>query len=411
MDSREHPTPLLARIAGSPSPSPRRPEARHAWGAVFGVAVAALFGRSAPVAAETPSSPDAESGSIQVEEHLGWQDPLGPFGLAVVYDRGGRFSAGFGVRPTGIKSHELPPLGVLGRVRLLRFGWGSLGVGATLSRENINHEQLFGQYWTTWSWHPAYRATATVGVEFSKHAWSLRFDAGIGYILNSAQCSAYNSTTGVGGGCDSPGIPAEARTAYQDSRLFPSLTATLGYRFPTPSWPSSPASAVPPGYKSPETALELSLGATVVPALAAAGLLYASISNSNATNPAVAGIATLGLALSFGPSIGHAYAGAPLRAWGGGTLRLLALALGAYIWFDTLVSNSEEYAVPDRSGEVVGVFLMSAAAIWAVYDIGAAPEAARRANARNGLLDVALAPTAIRGQGSPSPGLSVVGRF
>ena len=65
----------------------------------------------------------------------------------------------------------------------------------------------------------------------------------------------------------------------------------------------------------------------------------------------------------------------------------------------------------DLSGQAFGVFLISAAVFSAIYDISDAPSAARRANARNGLASLGLAPVAIPGCGSPGSGLAMVGQF
>jgi hypothetical protein len=64
-----------------------------------------------------------------------------------------------------LKRETLPPVGLFGRVRLLRWGWGSLGLGAALSREHVSYQQFVGQDWSSWTWNPAYRATGTVGAE------------------------------------------------------------------------------------------------------------------------------------------------------------------------------------------------------------------------------------------------------
>jgi hypothetical protein len=214
----------------------------------------------------------------------------------------------------------------------------------------------------------------------------------------------------LSGSCDSPEIPAAVRTASQDARLIPSLTATIGYRFSAASWPSTPSVDVAPGTKLPDTALHLSLWSTLVPTLAGAALLYAGVARSNDTPLVLAGVATMALGLSFGPSIGHAYTDEPLRAWGGGALRLVALGAGILELFTASVHDENTHE-GDLSGQAFGIFVMSAAVFSAIYDISAAPSAARRANARNGLTSLSLAPAAIPGRSSTSPGLWLAGRF
>jgi hypothetical protein len=399
MANRRHPATFATRVRLRPRVS-------------GGVSVAAVvIGLCAPVLAQAQDPSGPRGGSIQVEEHAGSGDPFGDYGLAVVYDRGGRFSGGLGLGLYALKREIMPPVGFFGRVRLLRWGFGSLGLGAALSREHVHVERFVGQDWSSWTWNPAYRASGTVGVEVAKGAWSLRLDAGIGYLLGGGQCTAMSGlTASVSAGCDSPEIPAAVRTASQDARLIPSLTATIGYRFPAASWPSTPAIDVAPGTKLPETALHLSLWSTLAPTLAGAALLYAGVARSNDTSLVLAGVATMALGLSFGPSIGYAYADEPLRAWGGGALRLLTLGAGILETFTSSVQDENTYQ-EDLFGEAFGIFLVSAAVFSAVYDVSAAPDAARRANARNGLTNLSLAPAAIPGRGSTSPGLLLAGRF
>jgi hypothetical protein len=410
MDNRERPTFFPTDVPVCRMVSPRPRQWVRAVLAALGITAAAFFGLSAPALAQALDQSRSQDGSIQVEEHVGWQDPLGAYGLALVFDRGGRFSGGFGVRPYSIKSDTLPPLGFFGRMRLLRWGWGSLGVGVALSRERVLHEQLTGQERDSWSWYPGYRATGTVGAEFAHRAWSIRFDAGIGYMLNGPQCTVNGPGNYVVASCDSPRIPAAVRTASQDARLIPSLTTTIGYRFATPSWPGTPSVDVAPGYKFPSTALHLSLWSTLVPALAGAAMLYLSVAKGNDIALALGGAATMGLGLSFGPSIGHAYSDEPRRAWGGGALRLVGFATGILVFVSALAVDEQTHT-DDPKGQALGACLISAAVISAIYDISAAPSAARRANARNGLSNLSLAPVAVPGRGSPSPGLSLVGRF
>lgn len=377
----------------------------------FVVATAAIVALCTPALAQEQDEPISQRGSILVEEHVGSGDPFGNYGLALVYDSGGRFSGGLGLGLYALKRQDLPPLGLLARVRLLRWRWGSLGLGAALSREIVRNERFVGQDGSSWSWIPAYRASGTVGVEVAQRAWSLRLDAGIGYLLSVGHCSAMNgSSYSVGGSCDSPEIPAAVRTESQDARLIPSLTGTIGYRFPAATWPRSPSLDVAPGTKLPDTALHLSLWSTLVPVLAGAALLYTGRAKSNDTTLVLVGAATMALGLSFGPSLGHAYADAPLRAWGGGALRMLTLGAGVLELLTASV-HGENTPQDDFSGQAFGIFMISAAVFSAIYDISDAPSAARRANARNGLSSLSLAPTAIPGRSSTSPGLALAGRF
>ena len=114
MDNRERPTFFPTDVPVCRMVSPRPRQWVRAVLAALGITAAAFFGLSAPALAQALDQSRSQDGSIQVEEHVGWQDPLGAYGLALVFDRGGRFSGGFGVRPYSIKSDTLPPLGFFG---------------------------------------------------------------------------------------------------------------------------------------------------------------------------------------------------------------------------------------------------------------------------------------------------------
>jgi hypothetical protein len=412
MRSSEHPTPFLP--APLARPRPNAPSRRKAWVvlAALGSTTVAMAGPCAPAVAQARDQAPPQDSPIQVEEHAGSGDPLGSFGLALVYDRRGRFSGGLGIGLDSPKSKNLPPLGLFGRVRLLRWGWGSLGVGITFSREHIHYQGFIDQNWSYWSWTPAYRATGTLGAEFALQAWSLRLDAGIGYILNGAECTQLNSVgNNVSGSCDSPQIPADLRNTNQDARLIPSLTVTLGYRFPAPSWPSPPSVDVTPGYRFPGTAMRLSLGSTLAPALAGSFMLGLGVARSNDTGLIIGGIASLALAVSFGPSVGYTYAGEPLKGWATGALRLLGIGLGALELIEGLRISSHTSQEDPRGPEALGFFLISAALVSAIHDVIVVPDAARRTNARNALTNLSLAPVALPGRVSPSPGACLMGQF
>ena len=123
---------------------------------------------------------------------------------------------------------------------------------------------------------------------------------------------------------------------------------------------------------------------------------------------------TLGLGLSLGPSIGYAYAGENLRGWGLGLLRAAAVGVGSVAIFVAGIDSSCDDCTQSSSAseaETLGVVLITAALVSAVYDVVTAPNAARRANARLGLTNLSLAPMAIPARASTSPGLALVGQF
>jgi hypothetical protein len=352
---------------------------------------AALLGLCCPTVARAQVQTMSDGIPIVIEAHLGWNDPLGTYGLALVYDRGGTFSGGVGVGLNSLKSDTLPPLGLFGRARLLRWGWGSLGVGVALSRDHYSSDQGDDG---VWYWNPSYRATGTAAAELTNQRWSLRFEAGLGYLLNSYDwCMPSGSL-----GCGSP-----------PGRLVPSLTATVGYRFGvSDAYLESAAGEFT--YKSPSTALRLSALSTLVPVLVGATMLGFAHDDT----AAVGGLVILGLGLSLGPSIGYAYAGENLRGWGLGLLRAAAIGVGSAAIIAAAISSSCDDCTQSSNAseeETLGVVLITAALVSAVYDVATAPNAARRANTRHGLTNLSLAPVAIPGRASTSPGLSLIGQF
>ena len=365
-------------------------KARCLPGAVVAIA-AVLLGTCCPAVARAQTQPASDGIPVVVEAHLGWNDPLGTYGLAFVYDSGGTFSGGLGVGLNSLKGDTLPPLGLFGRARLLRWGWGSLGVGAALSRDHYSSDQSDG----VWYWNPSYRATGTAAAELTNRRWSLRFEAGLGYLLNSYDWCGPSFSLGA---CSSP-----------PGRLVPSLTATVGYRFGvSDAYLESAAGEFT--YKSPSTAFRLSALSTVVPVLVGATMLGFAHDDT----VAVGGFVTLGLGLSLGPTIGYAYAGENLRGWGLGLLRAVAVGVGSVAIFTAGIDSSCDDCTKSSSAseeETLGVVLITAALVSAVYDVVTAPNAARRANTRHGLTNLSLVPVPIPGRASTNPGLSLVGQF
>ena len=165
-------------------------------------------------------------------------------------------------------------------------------------------------------------------------------------------------------------------------------------------------------YKSPNTAFILSFSSTLVPVVAGTIMLSQGFSYNK-----VAGLAVMGLGLSFGPSIGYAYSGEHLRGWGLGALRLLGVGVASFAALYALIPRCGDCSSPGPSDATRYLLLTLAVAaltpvvVSAAYDIATAPRAARRANERHGLTNLSLVPVAIPGRSSTSPGLALVGQF
>ncbi|HEX7597311.1 MAG TPA: hypothetical protein VF518_03790 [Polyangia bacterium] len=365
---------------------------------------------------------EAPTGSpIVLEMHGAWHGPVGYGGLSLVYDRGERFAAGFGLGIDSEMMRSLPPVEVFGRMRALRAGPFSLGLAATVSRGHYEARRTYDrpsdyrdpQVVMTWSWQPGYRATGALAAELAGRQWSLRMELGVGFLLNKPTCHSYQLS--FSGDCNSPEIPEPYHFSVEPGRVAPSLTASIGYRFglsdPEAPPPGSSA-AIESVYRSPNTALQLSLFSTLGSVVAGAALLGTAGRNSSDMN--IAGYALMGLGISFGPAIGYSYAGESLRGWGIGLLRLAGFTGGSIVLFVSAMESScdECHATSSTNDkEAVGLLLFGAVAASAIYDIVTAPNAARRSNARHGLTNVALVPVVVPGGVATSHGLALAGKF
>jgi hypothetical protein len=165
-------------------------------------------------------------------------------------------------------------------------------------------------------------------------------------------------------------------------------------------------------YKSPSTALTLSLLSTLVPVVVGTitfTFWWDSHHNASSQSLLFAGAAGVGLGLSFGPSIGYAYSGEHFRGWGMGFLRLLGV--GGVVLGSVGAYGAGMVGGITSAWVLLGAASLTAVVVSAVYDIAKAPSAVRRANERHGLTNVSLVPMAIPGRSSTSPGLALVGQF
>ena len=70
-----------------------------------------------------------------------------------------------------------------------------------------------------------------------------------------------------------------------------------------------------------------------------------------------------------------------------------------------------EYSCGSSGSYVPGTAFLFAATVLAAYDVVKAPQSARRANERHGLVDVGVVPTVTTGGITSSRGLALGGRF
>jgi hypothetical protein len=366
---------------------------------------------------------EAAAGSpVVLEVHGAWHGPVGYGGLALVYDRGERFSAGFGLGIDSSMMHSLPPIEVFGRMRALRSGPFSLGLAAIVSRGHYETKRsyfrpspyLFPQEEMTWSWQPGYRATGALAAEAAGQRWSLRVELGVGFLLNKPTCTYDSYQSYFSGDCNSPEIPEPYHFSVEPGRVTPSLTASIGYRFGVSDPVAAPLGSanIASAYRSPNTALQLSLFSTLGSLVAGAALMGAA--GQSSIELTIAGYSLMGLGISFGPAIGYSYAGEPLRGWGIGLLRLAGFGVGSLVFIASALASScdECQATSSTNNEgTIGLLLVGAVAASALYDIVTAPNAARRTNASHGLSNVALIPVVVPGGVATSHGLALAGRF
>jgi hypothetical protein len=368
--------------------------------------------------AQAPADP-SEAHPFVAEFHTGSNDPLGRFGLALAYDKGGRFSAGLGLGLDSIDRELVMGASLFGRARLLRLGSFTLDTGAILSRGGHQTTHIYPSSFSTaesftWTWSPEYRLTGTLGVGVIGRRWSLRLEGGLGYRLNRPTCTYEGSRVGVSGDCHSPLLPAEYHPNDPPDRFSTTFSLTLGYRLGVEDDAAGAESQAHPAYRSPSKAQSLSAWSTALPVLLGGTLISLATSNrsDNVTLPVMGGL-SLGLGLSLGPSVGYAYAGESVRGWGVGALRVLGYGLGTVFIYGSLMTQAAEYH--DRSDVVtygvVGLTLFGASLASSMYDLIAVPKAAERTNAKNGLTNLSVLPVPIAGPSSVGPGLALGGQF
>jgi hypothetical protein len=243
--------------------------------------------------------------------------------------------------------------------------------------------------------------------------WSFRLEAGLGYLLNRPTCRYSGSEISFTGDCNSDEIPAAYHFSVAPGQIVPSFGATLGYRLGV-SEPETPPAAAGDDYRSPTMALALSTLSTFVPiAVAAVAAIPGSGAPCSATRCIVApAIAALGI--TFGPSVGYAYAGEPLRAWGMGALRLAVIAGGTAATLNVALSclGDDETPCPDKGNmKLLAATLFTASFVSAVYDIATVPNAVRRSNAQHRLTNLGLVPVVTRNGPAQQQGLALAGQF
>jgi hypothetical protein len=372
----------------------------------------------AQMQAQAPSAPStSEAHPFVAEIHTGLNDPLGQLGLALVYDRGGRFSGGLGLGLGSVGDHVPVTASLFGRARLLRLGIFSLDTGAILSRGNYRASRTYSppaaadEDHMVWEWSPDYRLTGTLAAGLVGRRWSLRVEGGLAYHLNRPTCGYSGFATWFQGDCDSQYIPDAYHFSREPGRISASLSLTLGYRMGVDDDPVATQASTNPDYRSPGKAQRLAAWSTAVPVLLGLTMLKLGLNNQSDALT-IGAFPVMGLGISFGPSIGYAYAGENFRGWGMGIVRALVFGAGALMLRgSTSRVECENCGVVQFWSQVFGYSLMGLAALSTVYDLFTVHKAARRTNAACGLTNVSLLPAPIAGSKSVGPGLALAGQF
>jgi len=356
-----------------------------------------------------------------MEVHLAKQGPLGGlFGLVLGYDRGGLLAGGVGM---GVGDYEgyAPPLGLFGRARLLRLGPLAFGVALSLVREHHEANAWSGipdtPYYGAsahWTWSPAYRADLQVFAEILAANWSFRLEGGVARRLNQPDCAFVGYTADYRNTTYS--TCAEAPSAYQWNRppegTIRPLSLVLEHRF---DFSQPTAGAISPDYRSPETALRLSLYSTILPILVGSVMIATGVNHNQSDGALVVlGATSVVLGTALGPSVGLIYADEYARAWGHGVLRLLGIGLFAAGTVAYMRDNLCEYCTGSASSSallILGFGTALATVASSIYDIATAPHAARRENERRGSSALAIVPAMTVSASQATKGLAVAGRF
>jgi hypothetical protein len=181
-------------------------------------------------------------------------------------------------------------------------------------------------------------------------------------------------------------------TAAASSGAPPSLTPPVDY---------GPRPRLPGDYKSPSTALALSLGIT-------GGGVALAFAAGEVDGDAQSSLGWIGsLMIAIGPTTGHIYAD---NGWNTGLKwRLGSLAVGTGALVGALVACPPFSGDCNESGaEALLVVFLGAGVTYigaTAYEIGTAPSAAHKYNSR-GQPNVSIAPIVGR-----EPGVAVIGRF
>lgn len=362
---------------------------------------------------------ESAGGPLAAEVGVSREGPLGGvFAVALAYDRGGFLSAGGGMGFGDFTGHA-PPMGVFGRVRLLRLGPLALGMDLSLSRERHEVEEVsaipgtaYQRALAHWTWAPAYRVDLQIFAEVLAGNWSLRLESGVGRRLNQPACTFYGERPDLS---SDTFACSQAPSAYQwdqapDRNVRPT-SFVLEHRFDLSQ--SSPAGPAPPEYRSPVTAYRLSLYATLLPLLAGSALIATGV-NYDSGGVIVLGSVPLVLGLTFGPSVGYLYAGEDRRGWGHGLLRLAGVGLLAAGSLAYLPQLRCEYCTGSPATTallVLGFATALGAMASSIYDIARAPQAAQRENERHGISALSVVPMVAPDHRQAPKGLGLMGRF
>jgi hypothetical protein len=172
----------------------------------------------------------------------GWDAPLGTGGLSLALESAGGWGVGLGAGMSSLGPSRSPwHLGGFARIPVVRLG--AFEVGGLLFASRA-HREVEVNYpppdpslpeYLRWEWRPGYRLDVAASARYRMGPWSLRTDAGVGYVVNDPSCESFASGAFVSDvDCSDARIPAQRRAADAPS-LVPFGALALEYDVGGPS--------------------------------------------------------------------------------------------------------------------------------------------------------------------------------
>jgi hypothetical protein len=186
------------------------------------------------VAAPAPPTPRPFVPALRLELGGSLDGPLGSGAVDVTYAPLRWLSLGAGIGLDGGQSRNYVRYGAFARGHLLRRGPLVAGpvltasMGSGRDREEVYQRPQYTPDHLTFHWDKAFRLDAGVGAELRGHGFSLRLEAGVGYVLDAPTCSYTTEATVFVGACNAPQIPSYYHFSIEPGRVASYVSLTVG---------------------------------------------------------------------------------------------------------------------------------------------------------------------------------------